>query len=167
MDWVNFIMSIGWIPIICLVVGLILVIFEMFNPGFGAPGVTGLVLLVLSIVLSARSLVEALIMILVIIIILGIAFIFVFRSATRGKLSKKLVLGDSMDKESGYIGVNDLSDFVGKEGITISVLRPSGTADFDGMKLDVVSESTFIPKGKRVKVVQVNGPRIVVREISS
>lgn len=167
MDLASIIMNIGWIPAICFLVGLALVIFEMFNPGFGIPGVTGLFLLVLSIIISARSLVDALIMVLVIIIILGIAFIFVLRSATKGRLSKKLVLKNSMDKESGYVGVEDLSDFVGKEGITISILRPSGTADFDGVKLDVVSESTFVPKGRRVKVVQVNGPRIVVREISS
>ncbi len=166
MDLVSFVMSIGWIPIACFLTGLILVIFEMFNPGFGFPGLIGLFLLIFSVVITAKTVLEALIMILVIIIILGIALIFAFRSATRGKLSKKLVLNDSMKKESGYIGVNDLADFIGREGVALSVLRPSGTADFDGIKLDVVSESTFISKGRKVKVVQVNGPRIVVREIS-
>lgn len=166
-DIASFVMSIGWIPVVCFLAGLGLVIFEMFTPGFGFPGLTGLFLLMFSIIISARTIVEALIMVLVVIVILAIAFIFVLRSATKGRLSKKLVLGDSMNKESGYIGVKDLTDFIGKEGITISVLRPSGTADFDGVKLDVVSESTFISKGKKVKVVHINGPRIVVREISS
>jgi len=166
-DLASFVANIGLIQIACFVIGLGLVIIEMFNPGFGIPGATGLLLLLISIIISAKTVVEALIMILVIIVILGAAFVFILRSATKGKLSKKLVLGDSMNKESGYIGVNDLTNFIGKEGITISVLRPSGTANFDGIKLDVVSESTFVPKGKKVKVVHVNGPRVVVREISS
>jgi len=165
MDLASFVVSVGWVPIVCFLAGLILVIFEMFNPGFGFPGLTGLFLLIFSVVITAKTVLEALIMILVIIIILGIALIFAFRSVTKGRLSKKLVLNDSMKKEAGYIGVNDLADFVGREGVSLSVLRPSGTADFDGVKLDVVSESTFIPKGRKVKVVQVNGPRIVVREI--
>jgi len=167
MDLVSFAMNIGWIPIVCFLVGLGLVILEMFIPGYGLPGLTGLFLLILSVVVTARTILEALVMILVIIVVLGVALAFVLRSATKGRLSKKLILDDSMKKESGYVGVDDLSNFIGKEGIAISVLRPSGTVDFDGVKLDVVSESAFIPKGSKVKVIQVSGPRIVVREISS
>lgn len=55
--------------------------------------------------------------------------------------------------------------FLDKKGTTLTVLRPAGTVDFDGVKLDVVSEGDFIPKDTEVKVIKVEGRRIVVRQI--
>lgn len=55
--------------------------------------------------------------------------------------------------------------FLGKEGTALSVLRPSGVANFDGIKLDVVSQGDFILKGTKVKIIKVEGRRIVVSEI--
>jgi membrane-bound ClpP family serine protease len=146
-------------------VGLILIVIEMFSPGFGAPGITGLILLVAGIVFTARSLLEALIMIVIILAILGVALTLVLHSASKGRLSKTLILSDSLNKEEGFSGTEDLEYFVGREGKTLTVLRPAGTAEFDGVKLDVVSEGEFIPKNTRVKVKKVTGRRIVVTKI--
>ena len=44
-------------------------------------------------------------------------------------------------------------------------LRPSGTSSIKDERVDVVSEGSFILKGTRVKVVKVEGSRIVVREM--
>jgi membrane-bound ClpP family serine protease len=44
------------------------------------------------------------------------------------------------------------------------VLRPSGTADFSGVRLDVVSDGDFIPKDSKVVISKVEGHRIVVRK---
>ena len=55
--------------------------------------------------------------------------------------------------------------FLGKEGETTTVCRPTGMAEFDGVKLNVVSEGEFLPAGTRVRIVQVEGSRIVVRVI--
>jgi membrane-bound ClpP family serine protease len=163
-DIVNFIASIGPVPAMCFIIGFILLLFEMFHPGFGVPGITGLILLLAGVVLSARTVIEALIMIIVILALLGIALSFVLNSATKGFLSKKLILSQTSKKESGYIGTEDLSYFLGRAGIATSVLRPAGTANFDGVKLDVVSEGGFIAKDAKIKVVKVEGRRIVVRE---
>jgi len=148
------------------ILGFILIIIEMFNPGFGAPGITGTILLILGIVLVARNPSDVFILLIIILIILGIALTFVLHSATKGKLSKTLVLTDSLNKEEGFEGTEDLKFFLGKEGKAVTVLRPAGTADFDGVKLDVVTESEFIQKGAKIKVIKVEGRRIVVREIN-
>lgn len=150
---------------ICFLIGFILVIIEMFHPGFGAPGITGLILLAVGIIVTARSPLEALIMVIIILAILGIMLTLVLHSATKGRLSKMLILNDSLKKESGFIGTEDLEYFLEKEGTALTILRPAGTADFDGVKLDVVSESEFIQKGSRIKVIKVEGRRIVVRQI--
>jgi membrane-bound ClpP family serine protease len=49
------------------------------------------------------------------------------------------------------------------QGVATTVLRPAGTADFEGVKLDVVTEGEFIDKGARLQVIRVEGRRIVVR----
>lgn len=161
----SFISHIGLIQALFLITGLGLVIFEMFNPGFGAPGITGLALLAAGVILTAKSLLEALIMIVILVAILGLVLVLAIRSATKGRLSKTLVLSDSLNTASGYVGTEDLKSFVGKKGLTITNLRPSGTAVFDNIRLDVVSEGDYIPKNTKVEVVNVSGRRVVVREI--
>jgi membrane-bound ClpP family serine protease len=162
MDITSFITNIGWMPIIFFILGLALLIFEMFHPGFHAPGITGIILLVCGIIFTAHSIQEALVMVVIIIAILGFALSMVLSSATNGRLSKTLVLSHTSKREAGYIGTEDLGFFLGKEGLTITNLRPSGTADFDGVKLDVVSQAEFIPKETKVIVMKVEGRRIVV-----
>ena len=52
---------------------------------------------------------------------------------------------------------------MGKQGRTTSVLRPAGIGDFDGVRLNVVTEGGFIEQGTRIEIVRVEGGRIVVR----
>lgn len=157
--------SIYWVPILCFILGFILVVIEMFHPGFGAPGIIGGILLILGVILTATSFLEAFIMIIIILAILGVALTIVLQSVTKGRLSKNLILQNTQKKEEGYIGTEDLKYFLEKEGKTLTVLRPSGLADFQGVKLDVVSEGEFISKDVKVKIVKVEGRRIVVRAI--
>lgn len=161
----DFVYNIDVWAAVFFLLGFILVIFEMFNPGFGAPGITGVILLFLGIVTTATSLMDVLIMLVIIMAVLGIALTLVLHSATKGRLSKTLVLSDSLKKELGFEGTEDLKFFLDKEGKAVTVLRPAGTADFDGVKLDVVSEGEFIQKDTKVKIIKVEGRRIVVREI--
>jgi len=165
MDLFSFLDGIQLYQIIILLLGLILLIIEMFPPGFGVAGGLGLVLLVAGIILTASTPLEALVMIVILLVILGAALTVVLHSAAKGKLSKTLVLNDSLNKEAGYIGTEDLEYFIGKEGTTLTVLRPAGTAEFDGIRLDVVSEGDYIPRNSKVKIIQVTGRRIVVRKI--
>jgi membrane-bound ClpP family serine protease len=165
MNLVDFISNITLLSGLCFAFGMILVIVEMFHPGFGVAGITGTILLVAGVLLTAKTLIQLLVMLIVIVAILCGALTIVLKSATKGRLSKILVLHEAQKKETGYVGSDDLEYFLGKEGITTSILRPSGTADFQGIKLDVVSEGEFIPKDCKVKIMEVQGRRIVVREI--
>ncbi len=58
------------------------------------------------------------------------------------------------------------SDLIGTRGTAITDLRPSGTAVFDDERIDVVSESEWITKGTRVKVISIEGNRHIVRSIA-
>jgi membrane-bound ClpP family serine protease len=157
--------GLGWIALICLLAGLACVIVEMFHPGFGVPGIVGSILLLAGVILYARTLIQALIMIIIILAILGVALTIVLQSASKGRLARHLVLEDSLDESEGFPNLGDLEYFIGSEGVSLTVLRPSGTADFNGVKLDVVSEGDFLPKGTAVKIIKIEGHRIVVKQI--
>ncbi|MFA5524565.1 MAG: NfeD family protein [Tissierellales bacterium] len=159
------IQSIGILSVIFFGIGFLLVIIEIFVPGFGVPGLLGFAFLVAGVIVTAKTLVQALILIILILAILGVLTSILLRSASKGRLSKKIVLSASINSDEGYIGTSDMQYFLDKTGITLTVLRPAGTVDFDGVKLDVVSEGDFISKGKEVQVIKVEGRRIVVRQI--
>lgn len=161
----GFLLNITWFPALCFILGFILITVELFNPGFGIAGISALILFILGIIFSARTFLDAIIMIILILLIIAILLFIVLRSASKGRLNKKLILPDRLSKDSGYVGRNEPESFLGKEGITLTVLRPSGNALIDGVKLDVVTEGEYIPKNTRVKVTKVEGIRIVVKEV--
>ena len=66
--------------------------------------------------------------------------------------------------EQGYVSQVTRTELIGKEGITITPLRPSGTVLFEEERLDVVSEGNFIEKDKKVEIIHVEGVKVVVRE---
>ena len=159
-----YIAGIGWPAAICLILGIALVIVEMFTPGLTAPGVVGFVLIILGVILAAKTFVGGLVLLLVVIAILSIALFFVLRSASKGIISKSPLI--KKETEGEYLSVDDMKFFVGKEGEAITILRPAGTCDFSGVRLDVVTEGSFIQKGTKVRVIRVEGRRIVVAPVA-
>ena len=154
--------------LICFLIGIGLMVLEAFMPGFGLPGISGIILEVVAVALTwmNHGPVAAPGMTLIILSILAIAISMSLRSAANGKLSRsKLVLNDTESNEAGYRSTEDLEVFLGKEGVTTTVLRPTGMAEFDGVRLNVVSEGEFIQSGTQVQIVRVEGSRILVRTI--
>ncbi|HLF94456.1 MAG TPA: NfeD family protein [Planctomycetota bacterium] len=76
---------------------------------------------------------------------------------------RKLTLKASL--EGGVPSARDGSDALGREGEAQTDLRPAGIVLIDGKKIDVVTSGEPVDKGRRVRVVQVEGNRIVVRAI--
>ena len=78
----------------------------------------------------------------------------------------RLVLKTALIRESGYVAVGagqpSEDELVGHTGVAITPLHPSGKARFDSRRLDVISSGDMIPKGTRVRIIQIEGSRIVV-----
>ena len=154
--------------LVCFLVGIGLLVLEAFMPGFGLPGISGIVMEVVAIALTwvNHGPVAALGLTIIVLSLIAIAISMSLRSATKGRLSRsKIILKERESNEAGYRSAEDMQVFLGKEGETTTVCRPTGMAEFDGVKLNVVSEGEFIPAGTRVRIVQVEGSRIVVRVI--
>lgn len=161
----SFIENIETLPAILFILGLLLMLVEVFVPG-GIVGGVGLVLLVVGIVLTAESAMDVVIMVaLLLLLVAAVAFV-VLRSAKRGKLSRILILRSSASRESGFSATDDYSSMVGKEGVALTTLRPAGMADFDGQRMDVVSEGAYIDKGEKVRIIRSEGRKIIVQPLS-
>ncbi len=158
----------SWLVWVLLVVGLGLLIFEIFTPGFHVPGLVGIVLIIVAVALTANTLTEAVLMIALVILILSVAFVLALRSASKGRLYRSpLVLKDEQKNAHGYLSVEDMQYLVGKKGVAASLLRPAGTGEFDGVRLDVVTESEYLHKDTPIEIIAVQGRRIVVRQIKA
>ena len=154
--------------IICFVIGIGLLILEAFMPGFGAAGITGIILEVITLVMTwfEHGPVATLAMLLIVLLVLAIAISTSLRSITKGRLSKSsLVHSETESNEDGYRSVEDLAIFMDKEGVATSVLRPTGIADFDGVRLNVSSEGDFINAGTKVRIIKVEGAKILVKPL--
>lgn len=154
--------------ILFFLVGTALLVIEVFMPGFGVAGISGIVLEGVGIVLMLihHGPLAALGLTLLVLALIGVVISIMLRSATKGRLSKSpLVLTKAETSTDGYNAANkDMEVFLGKEGVVVTTLRPAGMAEIEGVKLNVVSDAEFIPKGTRVRVTQVDGIRIIVRK---
>ena len=61
---------------------------------------------------------------------------------------------------SGFTGSLPLSR--GAQGVSLSMLRPSGKARFADRVVDVITQGEFIPPGTPVSVIASDGMRVVV-----
>ena len=151
--------------LILLLLGVGLLVFEMYIPGFGLPGALGIATLVLGVVLLGPTLEQGLLLFVVLAAILCVALTICLITASKGRLAKsKLALNDVAIAPDAAEN-NDLNYFIGREGTCHTALRPAGIGEFDGLKLNVVSDGEFIAKGKPIRVLSVAGNRIVVAEI--
>lgn len=153
------------IAIILFIAGFILIGIEMAIPGFSIPGVSGIICLVVAIFLVSDSFVEGAIIALIIMALLGIMFAVILGILSKAKLKSPIILRDEQNKEKGFISSNDLKYLLGKQGVAVTDLRPSGTADFDGIEFDVISEGKYISKGTRLEIYKVQGSKLIVKAV--
>lgn len=163
MEFIELLSNISVISIIFFVAGIVLIIIEMYQPGFGAFGVLGIVCLIVCIFVTAQTVLQGIILTAVFFVIILIMVVFFFVFVSKGRLPRKLILQESETLEQGFSGTEDMKYLMGKTGIVTTFCRPSGSVDFDGVKLDVVTRGEFIEKGTLVEVIETEGNRIVVK----
>jgi membrane-bound serine protease (ClpP class) len=76
-----------------------------------------------------------------------------------------VVLKDESRSERGFVSAEPRQELLGTVGEVLTELRPSGSVRLNGKPVDVVSEGAFVPKGSQVQVVDVQGNRVVVRQV--
>ncbi|MFX3674427.1 MAG: nodulation protein NfeD [Paenisporosarcina sp.] len=154
----------GFESIVFFIIGLGIFFAEFFLPG-GIAGIIGLALIIGSLLLAGGNVVNMGISIFIalIVAILGMVIIVKF-FGKKMNLFHKMILMDATDTEHGYVSNVNRVELIGKYGISMTPLRPSGTIMLEGERIDSVTEGGYVDAGKSVKVIKVEGSRIVVRE---
>ena len=167
------------LEIILFIVGIILLVIEIFLiPGFGAAGVSGIILIAASLLLSQqgfvipefewqteilkRNLLTVGTGIFGSIIILAI----LIQLFPRIGLFNKLILQTSQQQTDGYSiqPPEKTAQLIGRRGIASTTLRPSGKAVFDGETFVVEADGGFIDAGTEIEIKCADSNRIVVKE---
>ncbi|MBF7096731.1 NfeD family protein [Alkalibacter mobilis] len=152
---------------VLLLIGIGLVIAEFFVPG-GILGGLGVLSIIGSLFLATNNIFTMGLSILTALIItIAVAVILYRKIGLQEGILRHIILSDQLTAERGYVPVEERKDLVGLKGKTLTPLRPAGTGLFNGSRIDIVSEGTFISGGQAVEIVQVSGGRVVVREITN
>ena len=79
---------------------------------------------------------------------------------------KYFVLRTELGSDEGYNSAakEDYSEYLGQTGVALTVLRPAGTAMIENKRLDVVSVGDFVDVDMPVRIVGVEGSKIIVEE---
>lgn len=148
------------IPVILILLGIGLLVAEIFIPSFGVTGLLGIISIIGGVVMTAETVSQGIVMFLVILVIVLILMYIAYKYVVSKK--SPLILKDSLNEESI---VDDLMFFLGKKGVALTILRPAGKGDFDGVRLDVMTEGDFIKKNSEIVVSRIEGKKIFVKEI--
>lgn len=155
----------GMEAIILFVIGIGLLIMEMFVPSFGILGILGIVALILGITMGAydtSNALQSLGIALLIAAVIVLIFAYVFR---RRGIWNRFILSEQLTTDKGFVPQVSREKWIGQEGVTLSDLRPSGIAEIAGERIDVITSGEYIDKGKPIRVISVDGTRILVKEI--
>lgn len=165
----------SWFPLFLFVIGLLLIILEVFIPDFGILGIIGLSSFVAGLYLTSG---DWTVVIQDVSIALIITFILTFILIRAGMVTDRwnfLVLKesrpDSEEKTSGDSPSAKRQQLeVGLEGVTITPLRPTGFAKFnigndEVIEVDVTSEIEALETGQKVRIERIQGNKITVRSV--
>ncbi|MBF8436015.1 nodulation protein NfeD [Halanaerobiaceae bacterium Z-7014] len=150
--------------VVLFLAGLLLIAIEIFViPGFGFTGITGIAAIFASLFFIFPDSSMAWTIMAAVLVLSTIGTIILIKFFGTSYFWRRISLGESLTTETGYVSSKDYKDLVGKTGRTVSTLRPAGIADFDGERIDVVSEGGYIEAETTVIVVKVEGRRVIVK----
>jgi membrane-bound serine protease (ClpP class) len=174
----------GWLEVVLFVSGAVFLAMELFViPGFGIAGITGILLLLTSLVLAGQHFIvpttsgEAVVFGRTLMVVGVSATVFILVAAllsvymgtipvlNRLALKPPEPTGSKPGVATGPAAVHASGVRVEDRGTAASPLRPAGKARFGDEYVDVVTEGSFVEKGAEVRVVRVRGNRVVVREV--
>lgn len=173
----------GMEEMVLIVLGIILLALEIFViPGFGIAGISGIILILGGTIMAMIPIIpadgldglrninpdyleSALWKFGLFLLLFVITAWLLAKLLPKTNLFSRLVLSETVGKNRPVEATEEESDLVGKIGESMTFLRPAGIAVIDGKRIDVVSEGEMIDAGSKLKVVKVEGRRVVVKTV--
>lgn len=163
--------------IVLFTIGVILLFVEIFVlPGFGVAGITGSVLVLGSLMAAlvgnvgfdfpeAAAFAPAITTMAATLVLLVVLMFSLGRYLPHSERFNRLVLAPELTSADGFTSADTSLDLMGRTGVALTPLRPSGAATFEGERVDVITAGEFVPSGAPVRVVRVRGSRVEVRQV--
>jgi membrane-bound serine protease (ClpP class) len=152
-----------------VVLGLVLMAAEVFLCTGGIMFVLAIGALIAGIAMSFYSdVTQGFITLAVVFILVPLGGPVLLHLVPKTRVGKRLILEAMADDASvAAMPVNlELEQLRGRYGKTISALRPSGVTDFDGRRVDTMSEGEMLPPGQWVRCIDVKAGRVIVRQVA-
>jgi len=165
--------------IVIFFIGVILLIVEIaIIPGFGFVGIAGLLLIVSSLILVGlnntvfdftfvpeRDIIQSSAIVL---FALTAGIVLVFAAGNqflKSRFFKRIALQETFQSSEGYNSNFNKINLTGKQGMSYSVLRPSGKVNIDGEIYDAYTRGEFIEANKPIEVIDHLSTSLKVKEI--
>lgn len=135
-----------------MLIGAALIIIEMLIPGFGIAGISGAAAVIAGLIIGSNDPISALFSVAILVAILSIAAVIIFKVVFGKRKSGKnsrIVLNESIAAEATDRVTAESAELIGKQGIALTALRPSGAALINGKRYDVLADGEFIAKMNR------------------
>ncbi|MCX5633064.1 MAG: hypothetical protein NTW93_05270 [Phycisphaerae bacterium] len=147
----------------------VLLVAEVFVPSFGLITLCSLAALAGGIAIFFKfSPTAGWIGVIAAVVMIPAALVFAFKIFPKTSFGKTVLLDmPQRQKGEGVPDSRELAKRLGQKAVTITVLRPVGMCDFAGTRLECVTESGYVEKGKTVEVIKVEGTQLTVREIEN
>ena len=155
--------------------GLALILLEVLViPGFGIAGLGGIGLMIYGLYLlllpdipvGEEVLGQAMDGFLIGLVGAVIGLVLLVKLMIKTKFWEQITAPDTQKKEDGYSNTFGWESLQGETGIADTDLHPSGWVRVKDQRIFVVSEGEFIEEGKEIKILSVDGNRVLVRELT-
>jgi len=168
--------------IILFLVGIVLVAVEVFViPGFGIAGVSGIAFIMTALILSLvnnvgfdfeltmpTQIINAFLTVILATVGGFFGSIYLAKKFLSTSMMSSIVLSSVQDKAEGFVGVSSSEhEFIGKQGVASTILRPAGKVEIDGDMHDATALTGYIDKGEAIQVVKYETAQLFVKKVTS
>ena len=162
--------------VLVFMLGVGLIVVEILVlPGFGIAGLSGIILVIGSLMVSLvgnvgfsfpplQSLTPAVVTVAATMAMLVVVGMLLGRTVSTSSGLSRLVLAPELASTEGYTSAESHVEYLGRTGRALTPLHPSGVMGLDGKRIDVITSGEYIAEGASVQVVSVRGSRVEVRE---
>jgi membrane-bound serine protease (ClpP class) len=144
-----------------------LIVAEVFVPSGGLISVFAIACLIGGVVIFFQhSTVAGWIGILLAVVMIPTVLITAYKILPKTRFGRNVTLAPPQREQGDAVpDTTELKKLLGAAGVVLTPLRPVGTCDFSGRRLECVAESGYVDKGMKVKVIGVQSTQVTVRMI--
>lgn len=152
-------MDVILVAVILMIAAILFAITEMFFPGFGFFGITSIVLFAISSILFILNVWWGIFVVFAVALLLFAILLYAIKAA---KKSDDFFHRESLKEDEQSVKLPE--NYIGKEGVATTPLKPFGFANIEGKIMEVCSEGgKYVETGEKITVIGISDNNVVVR----